>query len=109
VRRDMGAHAAHFRFVIDRACKPDPTVYLDALRMYQLSASACAYVGDACSDVVLAKRAGSQAIAMLSGMGTAAQLRRAQPALMFASLEELVVHFCGGGRVKGECKKGGCE
>mmetsp|Transcript_40351 Transcript_40351/g.101565 ORF Transcript_40351/g.101565 Transcript_40351/m.101565 type:complete len:293 (-) Transcript_40351:59-937(-) len=100
VRRDMGVHSEHFRFVVDRAGKPDPTVYQNTLRAVQLSPRECAYVGDACSDVVLARATGSVAVALLSGMGSRAQLERCAPDLLFESLAELVNHFCDRGRRK---------
>lgn len=75
---------------IDEANKPDTARYLEALKGLGLQPGQVAYVGDAVSDVVMARRAGSVAIALTTGMGSPAHLAEARPDYQFDSFAELV-------------------
>jgi HAD superfamily hydrolase (TIGR01509 family) len=78
VRRDLAALPADtFDFVVTEARKPDPGVLLAALAAHGLAPESVVYVGDAASDVAVARAAGTRAAAVLCGMGSAEQLAAA--------------------------------
>jgi HAD superfamily hydrolase (TIGR01549 family) len=88
LKRDLGHLFDHFAFAMAEANKPNPTKYLQALRSANVEPHQTAYVGDAVSDVVMAKQAGSISVALLCGMGTECHLRAAEPDHIFSSLKE---------------------
>ncbi|KAJ9463163.1 Pyrophosphatase PpaX [Diplonema papillatum] len=79
LQRDLGHLATHFSFMVCDAAKPDPAVYLDTLRKHAIDPEETAYVGDALSDVQLAKASNSVSVALLSGMGTEKHLQGVNP------------------------------
>lgn len=93
LERDLGHIFESFAFTVTEADKPDPTKYLQALKSINVEPHETAYVGDAVSDVVMAKQAGSIAVALLCGMGTEAHLRSASPDHIFASLKDFADHL----------------
>eukprot|EP01062_Namystynia_karyoxenos_P059053 TRINITY_DN50496_c0_g1_i1.p1 TRINITY_DN50496_c0_g1~~TRINITY_DN50496_c0_g1_i1.p1 ORF type:complete len:294 (+),score=72.41 TRINITY_DN50496_c0_g1_i1:81-884(+) len=104
--RDLGALAPMFRFMVSDAEKPDPAVLLRTLRDHNIPPQDAAYIGDAVSDITLARRAGLRAIAMLTGMGLPEHLAAATPHAVcrdFDHLAELAMEVpssasCPGGR-----------
>eukprot|EP00754_Rhynchopus_humris_P023221 Rhum_TRINITY_DN14826_c6_g1::Rhum_TRINITY_DN14826_c6_g1_i1::g.121068::m.121068/K01091/gph; phosphoglycolate phosphatase len=90
LQRDLGHLSHHFRFMIPDAAKPSPDVYARSLREHDLLPAETAYVGDALSDVDLARVAGSPSIAVLTGMGTRKHLEAAAPDLLCDDFPHLV-------------------
>lgn len=69
--------------------KPDPEPLLLAARLLDVAPADAVYVGDAVVDVLAAQAAGMQAVAVLWGAGTSADLQRAGPTVLVDSVEQL--------------------
>jgi|GEM_PF-6747676 len=80
VERDLGELMDYFDDVIEDVERPNgeiPEKY-----------KPCVFVGDTVADVLLAKRNGAIAVALLSGMGTESFLRAYTPCFIFKDLRE---------------------
>mmetsp|Transcript_30655 Transcript_30655/g.76918 ORF Transcript_30655/g.76918 Transcript_30655/m.76918 type:complete len:259 (-) Transcript_30655:69-845(-) len=93
VTRDLEPVAHCFSFLVCEAKKPSSDAYLRCLREHGLAPSDVAYVGDAVSDIALAKSSGSVSVAVLSGMGTLNQLTSAKPDYLFKDISEMADTF----------------
>ena len=96
LKRDLGHIAHYFKFIVSDANKPDPTVFLSQLAEHGMHPSEVFYVGDAVSDITLAKASGSIPIALSSGMGCSKHLSKAEPEHLFADFSEMtesLMHF----------------
>lgn len=69
--------------------KPHPAPLLRALERMRVEASAAIYVGDAPQDIVMARRAGVRAIAVLGPFPTHERLRREKPEAVIESVAML--------------------
>lgn len=69
--------------------KPHPAPLQLALDKMRLDPEACIYVGDTPHDLLMARRAGVRAIAVLGPFPTETQLRAAQPEFLLRSIKEL--------------------
>jgi len=88
LKRDMGKLYEYFSFTVSEAEKPNTKVYLENLRNFGIDPQNTAYIGDAASDIVMAKAAGSISVAVLSGMGTKVTLAAHHPDLMFQDVAQ---------------------
>ncbi|MDE1856522.1 MAG: HAD family hydrolase [Candidatus Micrarchaeota archaeon] len=92
VKRDM-PYWKQFEFILSEDEVPRRKPYGDGIRIAMSKAGVLpdetAYIGDAASDISAARDAGCKAIAVLSGMGTAADLEKANPDMIFEDLLEL--------------------
>ncbi|UYN89993.1 MAG: HAD family hydrolase [Anaerolineales bacterium] len=89
--------AAHIPLVVHglstRRTKPAAEPVLHACTHYGVQAAECVMVGDTTVDVLAAKRAGAQAIGVLSGFGEEDELRLAGADLILPSVAELPAVF----------------
>ncbi len=69
--------------------KPSPEPLLLAARLLDVAPDDAVYVGDAVVDVLAAKEAGMDAVAVLWGAGTREDLERARPTQLVGSVEQL--------------------
>eukprot|EP01059_Diplonema_ambulator_P029840 TRINITY_DN49727_c0_g1_i1.p1 TRINITY_DN49727_c0_g1~~TRINITY_DN49727_c0_g1_i1.p1 ORF type:complete len:188 (+),score=38.17 TRINITY_DN49727_c0_g1_i1:72-566(+) len=90
LERDLGHLRHHFSFMVPDARKPDPTAYLSTLTAHSLTPTETAYIGDALSDIRLAKSTNSLSIGILTGMGTRKHLESAKPDYLATSFPHLV-------------------
>eukprot|EP00002_Diphylleia_rotans_P003902 TRINITY_DN12773_c0_g1_i1.p1 TRINITY_DN12773_c0_g1~~TRINITY_DN12773_c0_g1_i1.p1 ORF type:complete len:266 (-),score=69.20 TRINITY_DN12773_c0_g1_i1:109-906(-) len=89
LNRDIGHLYPYFDLPpIAEAEKPNVTQYLKTLSELGLQPHEVAYVGDAVSDIVMARNAGSPSIALMSGMGLKAHLEEANPKYIFHNFHE---------------------
>lgn len=73
-----------------RYTKPFPDPVLWAARQMDVSPEACLMVGDTTVDIRAGKSAGAQTVGVLTGFGTADELRRAGADLILSGIWELV-------------------
>lgn len=59
LERDVGHLFTYFKFKIAEAQKPDPSIFLSTLDQYKIDPRSTIYVGDAVSDIVMAKKVSS--------------------------------------------------
>lgn len=89
--------AAHIPLVVHglstRRTKPAAEPVLHACTYYGVQAAECVMVGDTTVDMLAAKRAGAQAIGVLSGFGEEDELRLAGADLILPSVAELPAVF----------------
>jgi HAD superfamily hydrolase (TIGR01509 family) len=94
LERDVGHLFSYFQFTIAHAEKPETASFLAALKRLNILPQEAIYVGDAVSDIVLAKRAGSVSVALTCGMGTERHLLAAKPDYIYSSLKDFVTDLC---------------
>jgi HAD superfamily hydrolase (TIGR01549 family) len=90
LERDIGNLMHYFKFVISESDKPEPKMYLKALKELNIQPTEAIYVGDAISDIVMAKKAVSKSVALLSGMGLENYLKSSNPDYIFKDFNEFV-------------------
>jgi phosphoglycolate phosphatase len=90
MQRDVGHLFPLFDVVIGDAAKPDTKKLVDVMREKRWSASQVLYVGDACSDALLARRAGVKCCLLLGGMGVKRNLLEEKPEYLCNNFSEMV-------------------
>lgn len=73
--------------------KPHPAPLLEAARRIGVAPARALYLGDAVGDIVAARAAGMDAVAVTWGAGDPEDLRAAAPDLMVANPAELLAHL----------------
>ena len=73
--------------------KPEPDLIIECARLMNVPVNECLAVGDAASDVTAARSAGVIPIAVTTGIDTADELKKQNPAAMLNRLDELINLF----------------
>jgi len=90
LERDLGHLQKYFSLFVSEAKKPDATTYIKSLNSIGIKPPEAIYVGDAASDIVLAKSAGSASVALLSGMGLKHHLEGTKPDFIFEDVNSFL-------------------
>ena len=69
--------------------KPSPEALIQAVRALDVQMCECVIVGDSVVDVLAGKAAGAKTVAVLSGLYSLEELRKAHPDFIIANIEEL--------------------
>jgi membrane protein len=73
--------------------KPCPDIFAAALELTGCPAEQAIVVGDTPYDIIAARRAGIDAIAVLSGGFEAEELRQSKPLAIYADVADLDAHY----------------